>query len=690
MKNKTKKYINREISWLSFNARVLQEAEDPSVPLIERMKFLGIFSSNLDEFFRVRVGSLQRMIDAGVKAKAQFGSKPKKIFNEVQKRVIPVRKRFDKVFNVLLQELEQKKIFIINEKELTENQEKFVQNYFSHEVRPRLIPIMLDILPEFPYLKNQIIYLAIYLERERDPKEIKYALIEVPADVLPRLILLPKEDDNNYIIMLDDVIRFGLKNIFAIYNYDTWAAYTIKLTRSAEFEIEDDITKSFYEKISDSIKQRQKGQAVRFVYDQEIPDDLLKFVLEGNHLEDLENLIPGVRYHNARDFMNFPNIDKPELCEKKSEPLPHKDIVAHLSMFDAIREKDILLHYPYQSFDYIIDLLREAAIDQNVTSIKITLYRVAKYSNIVNALINAIKNGKKVTVLMELQARFDEEANIYWIRRLEEEGAKVIEGVPGLKVHAKICLITRKEDEGKVRYSTIGTGNFNETTARLYSDHTLLTANENLTDEVDKVFDFLEHNYKTFTFKHLLVAPFYMRKKILKLIKNEIKNVKAGKEAYIFVKLNSLVDQTIINKLYDASQAGVKIKMMVRSICSLVPGVEGVSENIEVFSIVDKYLEHSRIFIFCNDGEEKYYISSADWMIRNLDNRVEVATPIYDPNIQKELKTFLDIQFKDNVKSRFLDEGQNNIYRRTPDEKKYRAQDKLYTLLQNEFLIAEE
>ncbi|HDL19634.1 MAG TPA: polyphosphate kinase 1 [Bacteroidetes bacterium] len=677
-------YVNREISWLSFNARVLQEAADPDVPLIERIKFIGIFSSNLDEFFRVRVGSLQRMLEAGVKLKSQIGGKPKKIINEIQKTVIPLRKKFDDLFDGILHELEKKNIFFVNEKQLTEEQQQFVHHYFLHEVHPRLVPIMIDSLPDFPYLKNQVIYLAIYLKREREPEEVKYALIEVPADVLSRFLPLPGKDDKDYIIMLDDVIRFGLKEIFSILDFDSCAAYTIKLTRNAEFDIEDDITKSFYEKISESIKRRAKGRAVRFVYDREIPDELLNFILKRIHLENFDNLIPGGLYHNARDFMSFPHVSGPSLIYETREPLLHRDILRQRSLLNAMRKKDILLHYPYQSFDYILDLLREAAIDHNVTSIKMTLYRVAKYSNVVNALINAIRNGKSVTVLMELQARFDEEANIYWIKRLEEEGAKVIEGVPGLKVHAKLCLVTRREDDKKVRYATVGTGNFNETTAKIYSDHTLLTADKRITNEVNKVFDFLEHNYKTFSYKHLMVAPFYMRKNIVRMIKNEIKNAQAGKEAYIYIKLNSLVDRTVIDKLYEAGQSGVKIKMIIRSICSLVPGVKRFSENIAAISIVDKYLEHSRIFIFCNGGEEKYYLSSADWMIRNLDNRVEVAVPIYDKRIQKELKTFMDIQFKDRVKARIIDEKQSNRVKKSTADKPVRAQDDIYEWLKSE------
>ncbi len=681
MAKEDSKYINREISWLSFNERVLQEAEDPEVPLIERIKFIGIFSSNLDEFFRVRVGTLLRMVKAGIKSKAMFGGKPKKILNEIYNIVVSQRKKFEQIFEELLNELEKAKIFIINEKQLNTGQKKYVQSYFEQHVRPGLVPIMLDTLPKFPNLKNQVIYLAIYLKKNKKQGGIKYALIEIPTDDCPRFIVLPKIDEKIYIILLDDVIRYGLKDIFSIFDFDSIEAYTIKLTRDAELEIEDDVTKSTFEKISKSIKQRQKGQPVRFVYDDKIPDDLLKFFLKNNHLEDFENLIPGGRYHNAKDFMNFPDVGSSELRYEKFYPLPHKRVKNQQDMFTTIREGDILFHYPYQSFDYVIDLLREAAIDPKVTSIKMTLYRVAKHSNVVNALINAIRNGKAVTVLMELQARFDEESNIYWTQRLKEEGAHMIGGVPGLKVHSKLCHISRKE-QGKLKsYSIIGTGNYNESTARLYSDHALFTADKHLTNEVNRVFVFLDNNYKTHNYKHLIVSPFFMRKRFIKLIKNEIQNAQMGKQAYIYIKLNSLVDRELINKLYEASSAGVKIKIVVRSICSLIPGISGLSENIEAFSIVDKYLEHSRIFVFCNNGDEKFYISSADWMIRNLDNRVEVAAPIYEKNIQNELKTFFELQFKDNKKARIINDKQNNTYRNTDSDRIFHAQNDIYEFL---------
>jgi polyphosphate kinase len=674
-------YINREISWLSFNERVLQEAADPTVPLLERVKFLGIFSNNLDEFFRVRVGTLQRMVHAGIKGKTAIGGSPKKILKEIHDIVIEHRKKFDEVFRNVINELESHGIFMIDEHQLTTQQKKFVDEYFKREVRPRLVPIMLDESREFPYLRNQVIYLAIHLFNKRSNSDKKYALIEIPVDILPRFVVLPSRGKKIFIIMLDDIIRSGLRSIFEMFEFDSHKAYTIKLTRDAEIDIDDDVTQSFLQKISESIKQRQTGEPVRFVYDRNMPKELLDFILKKIDLIGFENVIGGGRYHNARDFIDFPKVGPNIFRYKTEEPHRHLQIRKHKSIFNAIRGKDILILYPYHSFHHFIDLLREASIDTRVSSIRVTLYRVARNSNVINALINAIKNGKKVTVVMELQARFDEEANIYWTQLLRDSGAHVIDGVPGLKVHAKLCLITRHEEGKKVRYASIGTGNFNETTARLYSDHSLITVNNKITREVKKVFDFFESNYKVTTFKHLLVAPWYMRRKLIRMIRNEIHNAESGNPAFVNLKLNSLVDRDMINELYKASQAGVKIRIISRGICSLVPGVKGVSENIEAISIVDKYLEHSRVLIFCNNNQPLYYISSADWMIRNLDNRVEVAAPIYDPDIQQELNTFFELQWQDNTKSRHLGKEKINEMRHTKERKKCRAQVDIYKML---------
>jgi polyphosphate kinase len=675
------RYINREISWLSFNDRVLQEAHDSSVPLLERLKFLGIYSSNLDEFFSVRVGTLKRMLDIGIKTKSVLDGSPKKTLARIYKTVLIQSEKFQKIYEEIKTELERKNIYFIDENVLNKQQEIFLQNYFREEVRPRLVPVMLNSLKNFPYVKNQVIYLAIYLKNKKQTGKTEYALIELPADVLPRFVVLPKIKDKQFVIMLDDVIRFGLKEIFAIRNVDEISAYTIKLTRDAELDIDDDVTKSFFEKITKSLKQREKGQPVRFVYDRNMPPDLLEFILKQTNLKNHDNLIPGGRYHNARDFIKFPEMGREDLQYKRHLPTPHNNIQMNKSMFEAIRKRDILLHIPYQSFSYVIDLLREAAIDPKVISIKITLYRVAKKSNVINALINASRNGKKVTVNMELQARFDEEANIYWTKKLEEENIRIVDGVPGLKVHCKLCLITRKEGEELVRYAAIGTGNFNETTALIYSDHVLMTSDKRLTNEVYNVFKFLETNYLTYNYKNLLVSPFFMRKRFKKLIKNEMTNAMAGKDAYILVKMNSLVDREMIDQLYKASQKGVKIKMIVRGICSLVPGIKGLSENIEVISILDKYLEHSRIIIFCNGGDEKIYISSADWMVRNLDNRVEVAAPLFNEKNKQEIKSFFEIQFRDVKKARVINKKQDNPYRPERDELDYRTQEDLYDFL---------
>ena len=674
-------YINREISWLSFNERVLQEAMDPNVPLLERVKFLGIFSNNLDEFFRVRVGTLQRMVQAGIKGKTAIGGSPKKILKEIHDIVVDHRKKFDEVFKNVMNELESHGIFMIDEHQLTAQQKEFINEYFRRQVRPRLVPIMLDEEREFPYLKNQILYLVIHLFNKTKNTDEKYALIEIPVDILSRFVVLPSRGKKIHVIMLDDIIRFGLKSIFEMFEFDSHKAYTIKLTRDAEIDIDDDVTQSFIQKISESIKQRQTGEPVRFVYDRNMPKELLSFILKKIELVDFENVIGGGRYHNARDFIDFPKIGPNIFRYKTEDPHWHPQIRKHKSIFNAIKDKDILVQYPYHSFHHFIDLLRESSIDTRVSSIRITLYRVARNSNVINALINAVKNGKKVTVVMELQARFDEEANIYWTQLLRDSGVHVIDGVPGLKVHAKLCLITRNEEGKKVRYASIGTGNFNETTARLYSDISLITVNNKITREVKKVFDFFDSNYKVTTFKHLLVAPWYMRRRLIRLIRNEVQNAEAGNPAFINLKLNSLVDRDMIGELYKASLAGVKVRIIARGICSLVPGIKGVSENIEAISIVDKYLEHSRVVIFCNNNQPLYYISSADWMIRNLDNRVEVAAPIYDPDIQKELDAFFEIQWRDNTKARHLSEEKINKMRRTKERKKCRAQSDIYRAL---------
>lgn len=657
-----KQHTNKEISWLSFNERVLQEADNPEVPLLERIKFLGIYDSNLDEFFRVRVATLNRLAKLGKPAKKLIGHDPKKILKKIQSQEIKRLENFNCVYLKLLADLAKENIYIIDETQLNPKQQKFASEYFDREVRPKLMPIMLDQVKKFPDLKEHSIYLAVSLVNSQDPDGNTYALIEIPTDVLPRFLILPSFRNKQFLILLDDIIRFRLSEIFSILQFDRIEAYTIKLTRDSELDIDDDLSQSYIKKISKSVKQREEGIPVRFIYDADIPDALLNYIQDKLKLGEDDTLVPAGKYHNFKDFMSFPDMGLGHLKYDPIVFLPHRDIAEDRSIFKAMKKKDILLHYPYQSFQYVLDLLRDASIDPRVKSIKITLYRVAKNSSVVNALLNAVRNGKRVIVNMELQARFDEEANIYWANRLQEEGARVRYGVPGLKVHSKLCLISREEKNGPMLYGIIGTGNFNENTSKLYSDHHLFTTDKRLTREMDKVFDFFENNYLIPRFKHFLVSPFNTRKRLLKLINNEIKNLQEGNDAYIILKLNNLVDSTIINKLYEASEAGVPIRLIVRSMFSVIPQLPGMSSNIQAIGIVDKFLEHSRIFVFCNGGDAKFYITSADLMPRNLDRRVEVTCPIYDLPLQQELKTFLDLQSQDNVKARILDKNLINEF----------------------------
>ena len=674
-------FINREISWLSFNERVLQEAADPNVPVIERLKFLGIFSNNLDEFFRVRIATLKRLLSLGKKAKETIHFKPKKILEEVQQRVLNQSKLFEQIYQDVQKELQRQKIFIIDEKHLSAEQGEFVKNYFNDNVRPALVPIMLTQVKSFPYLKDKAIYLAIKLSVNGKPRFKQYALVEVPTDVVNRFLVLPNNDRKHYVILLDDIIRHSLPEVFAMFGFDKIEAYTIKITRDAELDIDNDISQSFIDKISRGVKARVKGNPVRFVYDASIPADLLDFIKGKMKLNNLDNLIPGGRYHNFKDFIRFPTIGPKKLMYEKQKPLQHKALVPNQSYFEAIKKQDIMLHYPYQSFSNFIDLLREAAIDPNVKSIKITLYRLARVSMVMNALINAAQNGKHVMAILELQARFDEEANINWAKRLQDEGIQVIYGVPGLKVHSKLCLISRTEGNKMQYYANVTTGNYNELTSQVYCDDSLFTCDPRITREVEYVFEFFEKNYKVQNFKHLIMSPHSTRRKFIKLIENEIDNALAGKKAEIFLKMNSLVDEEMILQLYEASKAGVKIRIIVRGICALIPQVPGLSDNIWVISIVDKYLEHSRIMVFKNGGDDLYYISSADWMVRNLDNRTEVSCPIYSKKIQKELQDMLELQWSDNVKGRLLDQTQNNEFRQVGGAYKLRSQVAIYDYL---------
>ncbi|MBN2347518.1 MAG: polyphosphate kinase 1 [Bacteroidales bacterium] len=678
-----RKILNREISWLSFNDRVLQEAQDKNVPLIERLRFLGIFSNNLDEFFKVRVATIKRMIDIQVGSNRVEGEKPKKIMSKIQKKVIKLQNKFETTYHRIISELERHQIFLINEVEVNPEQAIFIRKYFKEEVLPVLSPIMLHNVDSFPYLKDKSIYLAVKLTSSDNSVGTEYALIEVPTDVLPRFIVLPQDRERKFIMLLEDVIRFSLDEVFSIFHFDTFNAWIIKLTRDAELDMDNDLSQSFLEKITKGVAGRQTGQPVRFVFDNSIAIDLLDYIISKLDLYEDNNLIPGGRYHNFKDFMNFPNLGNNTLIYKKDQLLGHSAIKYQTSILESIAKKDVMLHVPYHDFNIFISLIQEASIDPKVKEISITLYRVAKNSKVINALMNACRNGKKVTAVIELQARFDEEANIFWSKKLEEVGANIYFGISGLKVHAKLVNITRIENRKEVNYGCVSTGNFHEGNASVYSDLILLTADKRITSEIKKVFQFFGHPYKNYNYRHLVASPLFMRKKIYSAVENEIRNAKAGKKAYIILKINSLVDKEVIYKLYHANNAGVKIKLIVRGICALIPGVVGLSENIEAISIVDKYLEHSRILIFCNGGDEQYFISSADWMTRNLDRRIEVACPIYDKEIQKELKDMINIQLKDNAKARIINMEQDNQYVESAEDKKFRAQLELYNYYKN-------
>lgn len=678
-------FINREISWLNFNARVLQEAADSTVPILERLRFLGIFSNNQDEFFRVRIATLTRLLVLGSKkAKHAVHYKPKKILEEVQEIVREQGKLFEEIYADIQQELKRQNIHIISETQLNKEQGEFVKNYFNENVRPALVPIMLTQVKEFPYLKDKVIYLAIKLGIKGKPQSKQYALVEIPTDVVDRFLVLPSNNKNQYVILVDDIVRYNLPDVFSFFPFDEIEAYTIKVTRDSELDIDNDISQSFIDKITKSVKARQKGEPVRMVYDEKMPKDLLDFIKQKLKMRNMDNFIPGGRYHNFKDFIKFPTLQGKGLFYPKQKPIQHKLLANNQSFFEVMKKQDIMLHYPYQTFGHFIDLLREAAIDPNVKTIQITLYRVASKSMVINALINAAKNGKTVVAVVELQARFDEEANIKWAQHLQDEGIKVIYGVAGLKVHSKFCLITRNEGGKNKLYVNITTGNYNENTSLVYADDSLFTADAKITKEVEHVFEFFEKNYKVFQFKQLILSPLNTRKRFTKLLEHEMDLAKAGKKAEVLLKMNSLVDEEMISTLYEASRAGVKVRIIVRGICALVPGIKGMSDNIEVISIVDKFLEHSRIYVFHNGGDTLYYLSSADWMTRNLDYRIEVSCPINDKKLQKEIRDILEIQWSDNTKARVMDKEQKNEHRSTKSKTKIRAQESIYDYLKKQ------
>ena len=678
-------YINREISWLQFNERVLQESADKRVPIIDRIRFLGIFSNNLDEFFRVRYATVKRTVDSDLTGKETLGGMlATDLLALITKISIEAQSKSLKILKDITEELKSHSIYLINETELSTDQSVFVTNYFLSKVNPELTTIDLNTVEDFPMLKESAAYLAVRLVKNLSKlklssktQEVHYALIEIPSS-LNRFVVLPEEDQKNYVMMLDDVIRHCLNRIFFMFDYDAIEAHMIKITRDAELDIDDDLDKSFLEKISTSVSNRKISDPVRFVYDKRIKLDTLTFLTEKIGIEDTDSVIPGGRYHNRKDYMNFPNFGRAAIQYSKIKPLAVPNFEMEVSVFDQIRQRDYMLYTPYQNYAYVIRFLKEAALDPKVKEIKITIYRLAGNSQVAAALINAAKNGKAVTVQIELQARFDEESNIGYANRFKEAGIRLVFGIRGLKVHSKICVVTRETENKTVEYfGFISTGNFNESTARIYTDHTLFTTHKGILLETHKVFDFLETTYRMRKYKHLIVSPHYTESTFTRLIQQEISNAKAGKEAYIRIKMNSFTSYKMIDKLYKASEEGVKIDLIIRGINCLIPGVKGMSENIRAISIVDKFLEHTRMFIFANGGDPKVYISSADWMTRNIENRVEVGVPIYQENLKTELMEVFDIYWNDNQKARVFSAKQDNAYRKNKKEP-LRAQFALY------------
>ncbi|MGY3688077.1 polyphosphate kinase 1 [Vibrio coralliilyticus] len=677
-----KLYIEKELSWLSFNERVLQEAADKTVPLIERIRFLGIFSNNLDEFYKVRFADVKRRILINQERGGNDNSKH--LLAKMQTKALKLNERFDELYAELIRDMARRRIFLVNETQLNESQEKWVKKYFRNQVLPHITPLLMrDDIDVLQFLKDEYAYIAVELRKE---EQNQYALIEIPTDHLPRFVMVPEQKGKRRktIILLDNIIRYCLDELFSgFFDYDELNGYAMKMTRDAEYDLSHEVEHSLLEQMSEGVSQRLTAMPVRFVYERDMPEEMLEFLCHKLQISNYDSLIPGGRYHNFKDFIGFPNVGREYLENKPLPPMKCADFDGYANKFDAIKNQDILLYYPYHSFEHISELVRQASFDPKVLSVKINIYRVAKDSRLMNSLIDAVHNGKQVTVVVELQARFDEEVNIEWSKVLTEAGVQVIFGAPGLKIHSKLLLISRRENDEIIRYAHIGTGNFHEKTARIYTDFSLLTADPEITNEVRNVFGYIENPYRPVRFEHLIVSPRNSRKQLYRLIDGEIANAKAGKKAAITLKVNNLVDKGLVNKLYGASASGVEIKMIIRGMCSLVPGVEGVSENIKIISIVDRFLEHPRVIITHNDGNPQVYISSADWMTRNIDYRIEVAAPVRDQRLKQRIIDIINIHFTDTVKARWIDKEMSNTYVPRGNRKKVRSQIAIYDYLKN-------
>jgi polyphosphate kinase len=678
----------RELSWLSFNGRVLQEAADERNPPIERLRFLGIYSNNMDEFFRVRVADVKRRILLK-KYQQSEQEDAEELMQEIQQRVLQLGQRFNAIYLDIQLELRKHNIELIDNFKLTELQSGWVRSYFRDEVIKHISPMILSgdevSLPKA--LEDNTTYLMVEMTGNGKPE---YAIVQVPTNELSRFIELPlhlntRKKNGHYrrqILLLDDVIVHCIADLFAgFFEFDHIQAYSLKLTRDAEYNISDTLDQSLLDKMSKGIRQRLKSEPVRLVYDAAMPEQMLKVLSKQLGTSSTDSLIPGSRYRNFKDFISFPNIGHQSTEFPPMPPLKSPDFEQYATSFDAIRAGDILLHYPYHNFGYFTEWVRQASFDPKVTHIKMTMYRVAKHSRVIHSLLDAVRNGKKVTVVVELKARFDEENNINWARKMTEAGIQVVFGLTTLKIHSKLCLISRMEKGKLMHYGHIGTGNFNEKTARIYTDMSLFTCHQEITAEVAQVFEFIEYSYRPYQFNHLIVSPTWSRPRLMQLIQREIDFAVSGRKAEIFLKVNNLVDQQIVDLLYRASQAGVKIRMIIRGMCSLIPGLPGKSQNIRVISVLDRFLEHSRIYVFHNGGETDVYLSSADWMTRNIDQRVEVGVPIYDVRLKQQVLDTLDIQWRDNVKARIIDAKQSNAYVKRGNKRSIRSQQQIYEYL---------
>jgi len=673
------RFLNRELSWLAFNDRVLEEANDPNVPILERVKFLAIYASNLDEFFMVRVAALRRQIEAGIETPGPDGLAPTEAMQLISERVHQSHERIGQCFrDKIIPDLAAAGIFLLDEKSANPEQRAHLIKYFNKSIKALMTPLAVDSAHPFPRLENKALYFCVELARKKKPANkprTRLVLLQIPTPLFGRFIRIPSANDTLPYIRLDDVIRLNLASLFP--GDIVMGCYEVKVIRDAELEFDEEAP-DLLESITKSLEQRRTAPATRFLYDAEMPKRVLDMFCHRLKLTPA-NMFPGARYHSFADFFQFPGVEIPRL---QFPPMPSQPIPAleqNASMFAAIRERDYLLHHPYQKFDYVVRLLEQAAKDANVVSIKMTLYRVSPKSQVAEALAQAARRGKQVTVLVELKARFDEEANIRWSHKLNDAGAHVIFGLQGLKTHCKLCLIVRREGETLRRYCHLSTGNYNDRTAKVYSDLGLLTGSEEICEEVEGVFNSLTGYAAPESYKHLLVAPEHLRDEIIQRIRREIATAQVGQPACIIAKMNALVDVELIDALYTASQAGVPIQLIIRGVCCLIPGVPGLSDNIKVISILDRFLEHARIYIFENAGNREYFLASADWMPRNLDRRVEVAFPIYDPAIQQQVQALVNIQLADNTKARVLLPDNTSVINRN-DKPPLRAQEALYEM----------